>query len=180
MVTVGLCPACGEGIDLEAAGEQCPHCGAPLPEQLHLAARAALTRRRPVLITVLMVFFTIVSLFWFAMLAMSAVSASGTYTVGTQRVTRDQFLLRFAPILAILGSLLLATAYAFWKERAWGRHLAISYIALAAFASFVLMREPASGCALAMFIVPAAFLLWYFYAKPNVVRYYSALKDLER
>jgi hypothetical protein len=51
---------------------------------------------------------------------------------------------------------------------------------LAAFASFVLMREPTSGCALAMFILPAAFLLWYFYAKPNVVRYYSQLKDLER
>lgn len=31
-----------------------------------------------------------------------------------------------------------------------------------------------------MFILPAAFLLWYFYAKPNVVRYYSQLKDLER
>jgi hypothetical protein len=181
VVTVALCPACGEGIDLEAAGEKCPRCGAPLPEQLRSAAQMALARRRPALITGLMVFFFIVALFWFAMLAFSVLFEGGTYTIGTERVTRDQFLLRAGPVLGGLGSLLLVTSYAFWKELAWGRHLACSYIVLAIVAVFTLMPEQAtSGCALAMCIVPAAFLLWYFYAKPNVVRYYSQLRGLER
>ena len=51
---------------------------------------------------------------------------------------------------------------------------------LAAVATFTLMPEATSGCSLAMFIVLAGLSLWYFYAKPNVVRYYRQLKDLER
>lgn len=181
MVTVALCPACSEGIDLEAAGEKCPHCGTPLPEQLRSASQIALARRRPALITVLMVFFFIVALFWFAMLALSVLFDGGTYTIGSERVTREQFLLRAGPVLGVLGSLLLVTSYAFWKELAWGRHLASSYIVLATVAASTLMPEqPTSGCALAMCIVPATFLLWYFYAKRNVVRYYSQLRNLER
>lgn len=66
MVTVALCPACNEGIDLEAAGEKCPHCGTPLPEQLRSASQIALARRRPVLITVLMVFFFITDTAYYA------------------------------------------------------------------------------------------------------------------
>ena len=46
MVTVALCPECGKDIDLEAAEEQCPHCGAPLPEEFRPATQVALARRR--------------------------------------------------------------------------------------------------------------------------------------
>lgn len=180
MLTVALCPVCGQGVDLGVAGEKCPHCGAPLPEQLRAASRAALQRQRPILITLLMFFSFLCSIAWLASLAWAAVTSSTLYISGEQ-VTRGQFFLRVGPPLFVCGSLMLAAAYAFWKERSWGRPLICLCFVLLPILSWACSTFPVfTGVDMAMWMVYIAFLLGYFYAKPNVVRYYRYLRSLPR
>jgi hypothetical protein len=137
------------------------------------------TTRRPALITVLMVFLLVVPFFWLAWFAMFVVLGwvgTGTYAIGSQPVPRREFLAEIGSPLLFLGVLSWAVSYAFWKERAWGRHLAAAYLVLATLPLFYLAREQADRSLLGL-VVPEVLLLWYFYAKANVVRYYGELRD---
>jgi hypothetical protein len=140
------------------------------------------TTRRPALITVLMVFLLVVPFFWLAWFAMFVVLGwvgTNTYQIGGQSVPRQEFLEEIGSPLLFLGVLSWAVSYAFWKERAWGRHLAAAYLVVATLPLFYLTPGQADRGLLGL-VVPEALLLWYFYAKANVVRYYGELRDLPR
>lgn len=137
------------------------------------------TTRRPALITILMVFLFVVPFFWFAWFSMFVVLGwvgTSTYQIGSQPVPRQEFLEQIGSPLLFLGALSFTVSYAFWKERAWGRHLAAAYLVLATASAFLLMPEQANRSLLGI-AVPEALLLWYFYAKANVVRYYGELGE---
>src|SRR3954454_853951 len=140
------------------------------------------TTRRPALITVLRVFLFVVPFFWLAWFAMFVVLGwvgTSTYQIGGQPVPREEFLEQIGSPLLFLGALSWAVSYAFWKERAWGRHLAAAYLVVATLPLFYLTPGQADRGLLGL-VVPEALLLWYFYAKANVVRYYGELRDLPR
>ena len=139
------------------------------------------------MITVIMVFFIIFSLAFLGLLASAIFGVYRNFKMDGEIVTREQFLRRGGPGIAILSSLLLAAAYALWKERAWGRHLASAIIVLpivAAIATAITLGWKGvgsdSGRSLAISALDGAWWLWYFYAKPNVVSYYSQLGRSKR
>jgi hypothetical protein len=135
------------------------------------------TTRRPALITVLMVFLFVVPFLWFAWFAMFVLLGwvgTSTYQIGGHLVPRQEFLEQIGAPLLFLGVLSWAISYAFWQERAWGRHLAAAYLVLSTL--FYLVPGQADRSLLGL-VVPEALLLWYFYAKANVVRYYGELRE---
>ena len=166
-----------DATGIEAADGQSPIDGDPRSEMPGLAAGEAPPPRRPIFISILTLFFVILPLGLLGLLAIAAFDGSGNYRIGKEWVTREEFLRRGGPQITILSSLLLLTAYAFWKERAWGRHVASGLMVLALLYT-VISYGASLSCGLVEQVGMAAFMLWYFYEKRSVVSYYRHLEAL--
>jgi len=161
----------GQSIDSVAVS-----CGClALAMALGLAPEEAPPPGRPILISILALFSTLVPLGGLGILAIEAAfDASLILPIGDQWVGLDGVLPPAGVQIAASGLLLIA-AYAFWKEQAWGRHLASGLVGLA-----LLYRVISGGASMSWGFVTllglAAFLLWYFYGKRSVVSYYRHLE----
>lgn len=164
-----------ESTEIQAADGRSTLDGEPRSGMPGLAAGEVPPPRRPIFISILTLFFVILPLGLLGLLAIAAFDGSGNYKIGKEWVTREEFLRRGGPQIAISSSLLMLTAYAFWKERAWGRHLASGLMVLALLYT-VISYGASLSCGLVEQVGMAAFMLWYFYEKQSVVSYYRHLE----
>ena len=63
-----------------------------------------------------------------------------------------------------------AIAYGFWKRKRWSRHIVPAVHVLALVANMIIDPVPE----LLFMILYVALVLWYFYGKDSVKRYYRA------
>jgi hypothetical protein len=101
----------------------------------------------------------------------------GSYAINGEPVSAHEFLRVAGLLLAAIAGLLLAIAFAFWRERPWGRHAVLAFWLYSAAAAAALAQNPLSALG-SVFecLAMAAVAAWYFYGKPNVVAYYRALR----
>lgn len=176
MTVLGICPSCGATIELARGAEEgCLRCGAPLPTQLLSAARAAEERRRPLLLTLLMVlgFFTgLPMLLLFALFVIVPGSWAKYHGLHGEQVTKGAFLVQSLPAWLMM-LLLLAASYALWKELWWGRHVLGAILIEFGLVFWLSSMAPLSFQA--PFWAVILLLLAYLYLKPSVVHYYREL-----
>lgn len=164
----------------------CAECGSLFPRSLREEAGRAVSRKRPVLITVFAVFLS-----FFAatgtLVLLSVALGSGPYTVNGAPASKEAFMKVMAPFLPIVLTAAVL-AYALLRERRWGRPLFLGFyllIGVAAVAMQYLVRDvvPIEAELTAADLVSGLIMIagfvgffgWYFYRKSNVVEYYRVL-----
>lgn len=125
--------------------------------------------------------------YWFALMLSVALAgafvltAAGIlpYAIAGQTVSREAWW-RVAPILPVVSAFAAAIAWGIRGRRPWTRHLAMLLWAALAFAALVsgIRRDIPRSVVVRALIEPTVLLLlcgWYFYLKPNVVKYFRAI-----
>jgi hypothetical protein len=133
--------------------------------------------------------FAIRVLTWFAALASAGMYLSiflaildiGPHLMGGERVTRTEWLHIAAPLVAVIGILMVFIAYGFAAQKPWSRHLVIAMFSLIiVYASILgalnLIHHAIMWRAIINASVFGGASVWYFYFKPNVVSYFRELK----
>jgi len=111
-----------------------------------------------------------------------AVRDVGPHIMGSERVTRDEWLHFAAPLVAVIGILMALIAYGFAARKPWSRHLVIAIFSLIiVYASILgalnLIHHAVMWRAIINATVFGAISVWYFYFKPNVAAYFRELRD---
>jgi hypothetical protein len=127
---------------------------------------------------------------WFAGLASAGMYLSillvllniGPAIMGGEHVTRTEWLLIAAPLVATIGLLMAFVCYALASGKAWSRHVVAAIFALIIVYATILgtlnlLRHGIMWRALINAIVFGCLSCWYFYLKPNVVQYFRQLHD---
>lgn len=107
----------------------------------------------------------------------------GRFVIGDQAVERGVWFRAAGPLLLLTGCLMAGIAYGFRTEKAWSRHLVMTlWIVVALYALFGLLGGLPADVprqlmwrALIEAFVFGSIAAWYFYAKRNVVEYFSIL-----
>src|SRR5437773_2229601 len=134
--------------------------------------------------------FAIRILTWFAALAAAgmyfsillAVLDIGPYIMGGQRVTRSEWLHIAAPLVAVIGILMVFIAYGFVAQKYWSRHLVITmFFLIVVYASILGTLNLIHQAIMWRAIINASLFggasVWYFYLKRNVAAYFRELKN---
>ena len=111
-----------------------------------------------------------------------AVRDVGPHIMGSERVTRGEWLHFAAPLVAVIGILMALIAYGFAARKPWSRHLVIAIFSLIiVYASILgalnLIHHAVMWRAIINATVFGAISVWYFYFKPNVAAYFRELRD---
>jgi hypothetical protein len=132
--------------------------------------------------------FLIRILAWFAALASVGMYSSivlaildiGPHIMGGERVTREEWLHRAAPLVAVIGVLMAWISYGFATDKAWSRHVVIAMFGL------IVLYDSLLG---ALNLIDRAIMwraiingtlfgsasVWYLYFKRNVAEYFREL-----
>jgi hypothetical protein len=106
----------------------------------------------------------------------------GPHIMGGERVTRDEWLHIAAPLVAVIGILMVLIAYGFATQKHWSRHLVIAMFGLIlVYASILgalnLIHHAIMWRAIINASVFGGASVWYFYFKPNVAAYFRELPN---
>ncbi len=134
--------------------------------------------------------FAIRVLTWLAALAsvgmylsiLLAVLDIGPHIMGGERVTREEWLYIAAPLVAVIGILMVSIAYGFATQKAWSRHLVLAMFGLIiVYASILhalnLIHHGTMWRAIINASVFGGASVWYFYFKPKVAAYFRELAN---
>ena len=104
----------------------------------------------------------------------------GPHIMGGERVTRTEWLHIAAPLVAVIGVLMVCISYGFATEKAWSRHVAIAMFGLIVlYASILgvlnLIHHTIMWRAIINGTLFGGASVWYFYFKPNVTKYFREL-----
>ncbi len=120
----------------------------------------------------------------YTLILVVAALGNGPYTVNGESVDRTTFFSSMGPFFLAYPLALAAfgiVAYAFWRERPWGRAIVMAFwLALFLATLLVQLMEPQptgdflSGLLVLLFCWAIA--AWYFYSKSSVVAYYKAVE----
>jgi uncharacterized membrane protein len=104
----------------------------------------------------------------------------GPHIMGGERVTRDEWLHIAAPLVAVIGILMVLIAYGFATQKHWSRHLVIAMIGLilvyaSILGALILIHHAIMWRAIINASVFGGASVWYFYFKPNVAAYFREL-----
>ena len=184
MSVLFACPACGASAAvIHNIPERCPRCGIDLPTTLRSSLEAARLKDLSPLPALLWVgrfgtagFGGMATLFLFL-----APFDIGSYSIGAEQVSGPEFLREAGAVFGVLGLLMLATAYALWTERSWGRWAMMLYWPVVAISMFFTPAETTGNAAAGAFFSLVAGLIawWYLFGKENVVAYYERLERQE-
>ncbi len=111
-----------------------------------------------------------------------AVLDIGPHIMGGERVTRMEWLHIAAPLVAVIGILMVLIAYGFAVQKPWSRHLVIAmFVLIVGYASILgalnMIRHAIMWRAIINASVFGGASVRYFYFKPNVAAYFRELKD---
>lgn len=106
----------------------------------------------------------------------------GPHRIGGRPVTPEEWLRLAGPLLVAACALMGAIAYSFKTGKPWARHLVMAHWAVVGFYALGLgvagqLPRGLTIRVVAQAIVFGAVAWWYFYRKPNVVRYFRALAE---
>ena len=110
-----------------------------------------------------------------------AICDVGPQIMGSERVTRSEWLHIAAPLVAVIGILMAFIAYGFARQKGWSRHLVIAmFVLIVVYASILgalnLIHHTIMWRAIINALVFGGASVWYFYFKPNVAAYFCELK----
>jgi hypothetical protein len=132
--------------------------------------------------------FAIRILTWLAALASAGMFVSillaildvGPHLMGGEKVTRSEWLHIAAPLVAVIGCLMVLIAYGLGKRKPWSRHLVMAiFILIIAYACALgalnVLRQTIMWRAIVNASLFGCAAAWYFYFKPNVAAYFREL-----
>lgn len=132
---------------------------------------------RPLLISFGMAFAAINAVM--SLLIMPYITMTEDYIISNeQRMTTRDFARQELPLLLVYGFLCLSVFLGFLKGRTWSRHLVMSTLGFLLFYGCISMQPGERLSFVLSFSIPVAFSAWYFYVKPNVVKYYGELQNI--
>lgn len=187
-----LCPQCQRPITAtHSVPTACPNCDSPLPLALLGAAEAQLHNEpevKPLFLRALPIFLGLWAVIALPISLVFLASTGGTYTINGVEVTREEFMRRAGsmfvvfPVLALFAA---AIAWGLYRNRRWARPFSvIFFLAVPLSPALILAKDPEQatpwGMTLLMAVLVAIPGIWYFYWKPNVVRYYARLREDSR
>jgi hypothetical protein len=119
-----------------------------------------------------------------------AAAGVGQYSINEEQVSPHDFFMQAGLLIALIGGLLVAIAFAIATRKEWSRNLIVIFwlagALSAATPTFMEIGDTSRAAALvaALFaaspsLVALAIAWWYLYRKPNVVGYYSSLEAQE-
>lgn len=111
-----------------------------------------------------------------------AVCGIGPTIMGGERVSRSEWLYIAAPLVAVIGVLMVLIAFGFAAQKHWSRHLVIAMFSLIIiYASILgvlnLIHHAIMWRAIIKASVFGGVSVWYFYFKPNVAAYFRELHE---
>ena len=134
--------------------------------------------------------FAIRILTWFAAFAsvgmflsiLLAILDIGPHLMGGERVTRSEWLHIAAPLVALIGCLMVLIAYGLGTGKPWSRHIVMAiFIWIVVYASALgalnMLRHTIMWRAIANASGFGGVAAWYFYLKANVVAYFRELAN---
>jgi hypothetical protein len=141
--------------------------------------KATLGMKEPRLIPILSWFALIAGIGMFASILLAALDI-GPSIMGGERVTRREWLHIAAPLVAVIGMLMLAVAYGLRSKKPWARHCAMAIpVLIVTYALVTGSLHLIYGVVMWRAIMDGTLLGvatgWYFYHKPNVVCYFANL-----
>ena len=109
-----------------------------------------------------------------------AVLDVGPHLMGGERVTRAAWLHIAAPLVAVIGCLMMLIAYGFGARKPWSRHFVLAIFALIIVYASILGATNVLHHSIMWRAILNASLFgsaagWYFYLKPNVAAYFREL-----
>lgn len=132
----------------------------------------------------LSMFYACAALFIFVAFAVMAPFGGGSYSIGGHAVSRAEFVARAWPLIVmwpIASGIIIAIAYALWRELPWSRPAMMTYVFVVAVFSIAaaMWGGDRDGVAVASFACVVMLLgaNWYLYWKRSVVAYYAAVAD---
>ena len=113
---------------------------------------------------------------------MLAILDIGPHIMGGERVTREEWLHIAAPLVAVIGILVVCISYGFGTEKAWSRRVVVAMFALIVLYASVLgilnlMHRAIMWRAIINGTLFGCASVWYFYFKPNVAAYFRELAN---
>jgi hypothetical protein len=101
----------------------------------------------------------------------------GPHIMGGEQVTRSEWLHIAAPLVAVIGILMVFIAYGFAGQKPWSRHLVIAMFSLiivyaAILGALNLIHHAIMWRAIINASVFGGASVWYFYFKTNVAAYF--------
>jgi len=125
---------------------------------------------------------------WFAAVASAGMFVSvvlaildiGPHLMGGERVTRSEWLHFAAPLVAVIGCLMVSIAYGLAARKAWSRHLVLAIFVLiivyaSALGALNMLRHTIVWRAIVNASLFGCASAWYFYFKRNVAEYFREL-----
>jgi hypothetical protein len=125
---------------------------------------------------------------WFAALASAGMFVSialaifdiGPHLMGGEKVTRAEWLHIAAPLVAVIGGLMVSIAYGFAARKAWSRHLVMAIFVLiivyaSALGALDVLRHTIMWRAIVNACLFGCASAWYFYFKRNIAEYFREL-----
>jgi hypothetical protein len=132
----------------------------------------------------LAMFYGSVAIVVFIVLAAVAPFGGGSYSLNGHVVSRAEFLAGAWPLLIgwpIASAIIVAIAYALWKELPWSRAAIVAYLLVITALAAVLLIWKGGGedvlPSIATLAIVTAGIGWYLYGKATVVTYYQALAE---
>lgn len=158
----------------------CPYCASPLPSA---GAPGSFRPARPGFIPFLALFLAVWGVMGLILSVVLLQVPMNEYRINGELVSREEFLaaarlpLTFGRPLFLAA---LASAWALWREKPWGRHAVMGMAGLSVLLTAVLARSvaemrPFLPLLVVVVLSHAAPLFWYFYRKKNVAAYYHWL-----
>ena len=127
---------------------------------------------------------------WFVPLASAGMFVSialaildiGPHLMGSEKVTRSEWLHIAAPLVAVIGCLMASIAYGLAARKAWSRHLLMAmFILIIMYASTLgalnVLRHTIMWRAIVNASLSGCVSVWYFYFKPSVAEYFRKLTE---
>ena len=183
MSTTVICPHCTRPAEFRfLPADECPLCGASLPEELRSVVEAAIRKekpRKPALLVVGMVGSAMFSGLCAIFLVLAPFDI-GSYTINGEPVTGPEFLRRAGFLFFGGAAICGAVSYGLAKDRSWTRPLMLAYWIVIAVGSLALGEASSVACSILTALCALTIAGLYLYAKDSVTDYYEATRHHEK